>query len=98
MQPVAWCHTADADVAAAQNFLPNEGDHDGVINIVIGCVAACDIFKSKLRGEADDSGITGLQHPVCSFVHRPKFTDKCFYDDQRWIEHRISLRFLQKHY
>ena len=52
MQPVARRHAADADVPAAQNFLPDERDHDGVIDIVVGGVARRDIFKSKLRDKA----------------------------------------------
>ena len=60
MQPVARGNTPDADVLAAQNFLPDKCDHDGVINIVVGCVAGCDIFQSKLGGKANDAGIVGL--------------------------------------
>ena len=48
MKPVARRHTADANVPAAQNFLPDECDHDGVVNIVVCGIAGRDIFKSKL--------------------------------------------------
>ena len=44
-------HTADADVPAAQNFLPDKRDHDGVINIVVCGVAGRDSFKSKLAAK-----------------------------------------------
>jgi hypothetical protein len=60
MQPVARGHTADAKAPTAQNFLPDKYDHDGVINIMVGCVASCDILKSKLGNEAKDAGIGGL--------------------------------------
>ena len=72
---------------AAQNFLPDKRDHDGVINIVICGVAGRDIFKSKLSGKADRARITRLHRRVCSFVHRPKFADEGFYNDQCWVEH-----------
>ena len=49
-----------ADVPAAQNFLPDKRDHDGVINIVVGCVAGRDIFKSKLGDKANDARIAKL--------------------------------------
>jgi hypothetical protein len=48
MQPIVRGHTADADMPTAQNFLPNQRDHDGVINIVVDSVASRDIFESKL--------------------------------------------------
>jgi hypothetical protein len=53
-------HTADADVPAAQNFLPDKRHHDGVINIVVCGVAGRDIFKSKLGDKAEHAGIAGL--------------------------------------
>ena len=52
MQPVVRRHATDADMPAAQNFLPNERDHDGVINIVVDSVAGRDIFESKLREQS----------------------------------------------
>ena len=61
MQPVARGHTTDANVPAAQNFLPDKRDHDGVINVVVGRVTGCDSFKSKLGGKADDPGIARLK-------------------------------------
>ena len=60
MQPVVRGHTADADMPAAQNFLPNKRDHDGVINIVVGGIASRYIFKIKLRSKAEDPRIFGL--------------------------------------
>ena len=60
MQPVAWSNTACANVPAAENFLPDKRDHDGVINIVVCCVAGRDVFKSKLRDKADHARIAGL--------------------------------------
>jgi hypothetical protein len=80
-------HTADTNVTAAQNFLPDKRDHDGVINIVICGVAGRDIFKSKLSGKADHARIVGLHRRVCSFVHRPKFADEGFYNYQCRVEH-----------
>ena len=53
-------HTADADMPAAQNFLSNKRDHDGVINIVVGGVASRDIFKSQLGDKVQNPGIAGL--------------------------------------
>jgi hypothetical protein len=35
MQPVVRRHTANAAMPAAQNFLPNKRDHDGVINVAV---------------------------------------------------------------
>ena len=46
---------------AAQNFLPDQCDHDCVINVVVGRVTGCDGLKSKLGGKADDTGITRLK-------------------------------------
>jgi hypothetical protein len=51
MQPVVRRYATDANMPAAQNFLPNERDHDSVINIVVGGVASRDIFESKLRSK-----------------------------------------------
>ena len=44
----SWGHTAEADMAATQNFLPNKRDHYGMINIVVDGVAGRDIFECKL--------------------------------------------------
>ena len=60
MQPVVRGHTADADMPATQNFLPNKRDHDGVINIVVGGIASRYSFKIKLRSKAQDPRIFGL--------------------------------------
>ena len=38
MQPVVRRHATDANMPAAPNFLPNERDHDSVINIMVGGV------------------------------------------------------------
>ena len=91
MQPVVRGHTADADMPATQNFLPNKRDHDGVINVVVYSVASRYSFESKLRSKAQDPRIVGLQYRVRSLVHRSKFANKCFDYDQRRIEHRIRL-------
>ena len=53
-------YTADADVPAAQNFLPDKRDHDGVIDIVVCGVAGRDTFKSKLGGKADHPSSTNM--------------------------------------
>src|ERR1700734_1428825 len=91
MQPVVRGHTADADMPATQNFLPNERDHDGVINVVVYSVASRYSFESELRRKAQDRRIVGLQIRVRSPVNRSKFANKCFDYDQRRIEHRIRL-------
>src|SRR5262249_47798245 len=98
MQPIARRHAANTDVPAAQDLLPDQRDHDGVIDIVISRIAGRDIFKSKLRDKADDARIARLEHPIGSFVHRPKFANKRFDDDQRWIEHRIVRRIFSRFY
>jgi hypothetical protein len=90
MQPVARGHTADANVPAAQNFLPNKRDHNGVINIVVCRIAGCDVFKRKLGDKTDDVGIAGLQRSICSLVHRPKFADEGFYNYRCSVEHANS--------
>src|SRR6516164_1117257 len=87
MQPVVRGHTADANMAAAQDFLADKRDHDGVIKIVVCGVAGRDIFKSKLGDKADHAGVAWLHRTVCSFVHRPKFADEGFYNYQCWVEH-----------
>src|SRR5215467_15503900 len=92
MQPVTRGHAADADVPATQNLLPNKGNHDGVINIVVRCVAGRNIFKSKLGDKANHTRIARLQRSISSFIHRPKFADKPVDNDLRWIEHRIGHR------
>jgi hypothetical protein len=80
-------HTADANVSAAQNFLPDKRDHDGVINIVVCGVAGRDIFKSKLGDKANYARIVRLHRRVCSFVHGLKFADEGFYNYQGGVEH-----------
>src|SRR3974390_275095 len=93
MKPVARGHTAHANVPPAQNFLPDERDHDGVINIMVCGVAGCDVFKGKLGDKADHARVARLHCPICSFVHRSKFADKGFYNYQCWVEHEpTSLR------
>ena len=57
-----------------------------------GCIAGRNIFKSKLGDKANHTRVAGLQHPVGSFVHRPKFADKAVNDDLGWIKHWISRR------
>src|SRR6185369_16100383 len=74
-----------------QNFLSDKRDHNGVINIVVSCVATRDIFQSKLGGKANNGGIVWLQNSVCSFIHRPEFADKGLYDDQCGVEHVNDL-------
>ena len=86
----SWGHTAEADMAATQNFLPNKRDHDGVINVVVNSVASRYSFESELRGKAQDPRIVGLQYRVRSLVHCSKLANKCFDYDQRRIEHRIG--------
>ena len=54
MQPVVRGHTADADMPATQNFLPNKRNHDGMINVVVDSVAGRYSFEGKLRGFATD--------------------------------------------
>ena len=61
MKPIARGDTTDANVPAAQNFLPDQCDHDCVINVVVGRVTGCDGLKSKLGGKADDTGIARLK-------------------------------------
>jgi hypothetical protein len=78
MQPLVRGHAADADVSAAQNFLPDKRNHNGVINIVVGRVANRNSFESKLRSKFQDPGIVRLQYPVCSLVRCLKFTNKYF--------------------
>ena len=60
MQPIVRGHTADADMPAPENFLPNKRDLYGVFDVMVGSVASRDIFKSKLRSKAEDRGIFGL--------------------------------------
>jgi hypothetical protein len=61
MQPIARCDATDANVPAAQNFLPYQRDHDRVIDVVVGRVTGCDGLKSKLGGKADDAWIARLK-------------------------------------
>jgi len=70
MQPVVRGHTADADMPATQNFLPNKRDHDGVINVVVYSVASRYSFESKLRSKAQHPRIDGLQYRVRSYIAR----------------------------
>ena len=91
MKPVARSHTSDANVPAAENFLPDKRDHNGMINIMVCCVAGRDIFKSELGDEADHARIARLHRRVCSFVHRLKFADEAFYDYQCGVEHMNHL-------
>src|SRR5262245_383154 len=81
MQPVARGNAPNADVPAAQNFLPDEGHHDGMIHVMVGGVAVCNILKRELSDEADDARIAWLEHPIGPFVHDLKFVDECLNDD-----------------
>ena len=94
----SWGHTAEADMAGTQNFLPNKRDHYGVINIVVGGIASRNSFKSKLRSKAQDPRIVGLQIRVRSAVHRSNIANKCFDYDQSRIEHRIGRTIFHTHW
>jgi len=43
MQPIMRGHAADTNVAATQNLLTDKRYDDGVINIVVGCIAGRDV-------------------------------------------------------
>src|SRR5260370_41832869 len=88
MQPLARGDAANADVPTAQNLLPDQRHHDGMINVVVSRVAVCDILKRKSRDEADDTGIARLEHSIGPVVHNLKLADKGFDDDLRGVEHR----------
>jgi hypothetical protein len=60
MQPVVRGHTADADMPATQNFLPNKRDHDGVINIVVGGIASVSLRRAPSCLSPRDSEDIGV--------------------------------------
>src|SRR5262245_51019428 len=69
-------------------LLPDQRHHDGMINIVVGCIAVCDILKREPADEADDTGIARLQDPIGLLVHDLKLADEGFDDDLCGVEHR----------
>src|SRR6266487_398846 len=75
-------------MSAAQNLLPDQRHHDGMINIVVRRVAVCDILKREPADEADDTGIARLQDPIGPLVHDLKLADEGFDDDLCGVEHR----------
>jgi len=90
MQPLAWGDAANANVSAAQNLLPDQRHHDGMINIVVRRVAVCDILKREPADEADDTGIARLQDPIGPLLHDLKLANKGFDDNLCGVEHRAS--------
>ena len=45
MQPIAGCDPADADMPATQNLLPDQRDHNGMINVVVGGIAVGNVLQ-----------------------------------------------------
>jgi len=70
---------------------PTSVTHDGVIDVVVGRVAGCDILKREPGSKANDTGVARFERSVGSIVHRPKLANERFNDDLRWIEHRDNL-------
>jgi len=91
MQPLTRGNAADANMPAAQNLLSDQRHHDGVIDVVVGRVAGCDILKREPGNKANDTGVARFERSVGSIVHRPKLANERFNDDLRWIEHRDNL-------
>src|SRR5215813_1210033 len=90
MQPLARGDATNANVSAAQNLLPDQRHHDGMINIVVRRVAVCDILKREPADEADDTGIARLQDPIVPLVHDLKLANEGFDDNLCGVEHRAS--------
>src|SRR5262245_46584154 len=90
MQPLPRGDAANANVPAAQNLLTDQRHHDGMINVVVGCVAVCDILKREPTDEADDAGIARLEHSIGPLVHDLKLANEGFDDDLCGVEHRES--------
>ena len=91
MQPLTRGNAADANMPAAQNLLSDQRHHDGVIDVVVGRLAGCDILKREPGSKANDTGVARFERSVGSIVHRPKLANERFNDDLRWIEHRDNL-------
>jgi hypothetical protein len=64
MQPIAWRDTPLADVFAAYDLLPNQCHHDSMIHVMVRSITVGNIFHCQSRDEADDAGITRLEHPI----------------------------------
>src|SRR5262249_13726527 len=87
MQPLPRGDAANANVPAAQNLLTDQRHHDGMINVVVGCVAVCDILKREPTDEADDAGIARLEHSMGPHVHDWKPANEGFDDDLCGVKH-----------
>ena len=60
MQPIVWRDAANADVPAAQNLLPDQRDHNGVIYIMVGRIAAGNVLEREPGHKTNDAGIARL--------------------------------------
>src|SRR5262245_60204370 len=92
MKPLTWRHATDGNMATAQNFLSDQRHHDGMIDVVVGSVGICNIFKREPTDETDYAGITRLKHSVGPLIFTLKLANKGFNDNLRGIEHRRHLR------
>src|SRR5262245_9176892 len=92
MKPLTWRHATDGNMATAQNFLSDQRHHDGMIDVVVGSVGICNIFKREPPDETDYAGITRLKHSVGPLIFALKLANKGFNDNLRGIEHRRHLR------
>src|SRR5262249_40190755 len=66
-QPVLGTDAALAHVLAAKDLLPDQGDEDGVLDVVVEGIAVGDVLQRHAAGPVDDVLVIGLE----SAVHAP---------------------------
>ena len=87
VQPVARADAALAQVPAAQHLLAEQGDADGVAEVVIGRVAVGDQLERHTADIVDDAGIVGLEVGVGADVALMQLAHERIDHDGGRIEH-----------
>ena len=87
MQPVVRTDPALAQVLAADHLLADQGDADGVVEVVVGRVAVGDQLQRHAADIGQDSGIVGLEVGVGGDVALAQLLDEGIDDHGGGIEH-----------
>jgi hypothetical protein len=88
-----WAFPLPNDVPAAQNLLPNQRNHHGVMNVVVGRIGGRDSFKGKPSNKTDDARIARFEQSVGPLIRSPKLVGEGFDHDLCGVEHLAELGF-----
>ena len=64
MHPIAWGDPAFTNMFASEDFLANESDHEGMLDIVIESITIGDVFEGHASGPGNDPWLGGFEYPV----------------------------------